>query len=227
MLGTKLKRLTAFVLCVATLLSCGTVVAFAGDSVGGSTTDQTLAEIKELLNAISYEEYETKNEEVPKAESTVEVDISNYVVDNGDGFAMVDGGLFTPQTGSVSWTVDVPETGKYAMKIEYYPDQNRSTSIERILKINDKVPFAEARFLTLPKHWVNEYADAVYAPKKGESAEAIAEEARAAGFEKVDIDDEGRVVIAFPESMTEALRAFCDKYAIRFFVNDIKPHGCG
>ena len=222
MLGTKLKRLTAFVLCVATLLSCGTVVAFAGDSVGGSTTDQTLAEIKELLNAISYEEYETKNEDVPKAESTVDVDISNYVVDNGDGFAMVDGGLFTPQTGSVSWTVDVPETGKYAIKIEYYPDQNRSTSIERILKINDKVPFAEARFLTIPKHWVNEYADAKYAPRKGESAEAIAEEARTAGFDKVDINDQGQVVIAFPEKMTQTMRAFCDTYAIRFFVNDIK-----
>ena len=42
----------------------------------------------------------------------------------------------------VSWTVNIPETAKYAIKIEYYPDQNRSTSIERTLKINDKVPFA-------------------------------------------------------------------------------------
>ena len=235
MLGTKLKRLTALLLCVATLLSCGTVVAFAGET-SGSTTNQTLADIKELLNAISYEEYETKNEDVPRAETTVQVDIGSFVVDSGkvdedgdvaaDEFGMVSGGLYTPQVGSVSWKIDIPETGKYAIKIEYYPDQNRSTSIERILKINDKVPFAEARFLTLPKHWVNDYADAVYAPKKGEDAATIAEEARAAGFKTVNVNDAGNVVIAYPkaedEAMTQTMRAFCDTYAIRFFVTDIK-----
>lgn len=233
MLGTKLKRLTALLLCVATLLGYATVVASAantgtsGDGTG-SITDVSLSEIKELLNAISYEEYEEKNKDVPRAESAVEVPIADFVVEQGvtgeGGFQMktVEGveALYTPQNGSVSWTVNIPETGKYAMMIEYYPDQNKSTSIERILKINDKVPFAEARFLSLPKHWVNEYADAVYAPKDGESAEAIAQAARDAGFDTVNVTD-GNVVIPFPDSLTQAMREFCDTYSIRFFVNDI------
>ncbi len=227
MLGTKLKRLTALLLCVSMLLGYGTVVAFAGDgSLEGSTTDQTLADIKELLNAISYDEYEEKNEDVDKADSVVEVDIGSFTVEDGTGYEMktVEGvqALFTPQNGSVSWNVEIDETAKYAIKIDYYADKNRSTSIERILKINDKVPFAEARFLTLPKHWVNDYAPAVYAPKDGESAEAIADAARDAGFTDVTVTEAGNVSITFPDFMTETMREFCDTYSIRFFITDIK-----
>ena len=236
MLGTKLKRLTALLLCVSMLLGCGTVVVFAGESTPGSTTDQTLADIKELLNAISYEEYEKKNQNnAKKATQAIEVDISSFAVESGDGFEMreVEGvqALFTPQNGAVSWNVEIPgevdETtgallaGRYAIKIKYYADKNRSTSIERILKINDKVPFAEARFLTMPKNWVNNYANAVYAPASGENAETIKADACGLGF-VAKVNDAGNVEIEFPDYMTEAMRDFCDSYGIRFFVTDIK-----
>ena len=228
MLGTKLKRLVAGLLCFAMLFGCTAVVASASgigsDDGSGSVTDSSLADLKELLNAISYDKYEEKNQNVPKADAAVEVSVKDFTVESGDGFELktVEGEqvLFTPQDGAVSWTMNVPKTAKYAIKIVYYPDRNRSTSIERILKINDEVPFAEARFLTLPKNWVNEYVDAVYAPKDGESAEAIAQAARDAGFAEVNVTD-GNVCIAFPEYMTEAMRAFCDAYEIRFFVTDI------
>lgn len=229
MLGTKLKRLVAGLLCFAMLFGGTTVIASASgigsDNEGaGSVTDSSLADLKELLNAISYDEYEEKNQTVPKADDVISVDIADFTVESGDGFEMktVEGesALFTPQDGSVSWTVNVEKTAKYAIKIVYYPDRNRSTSIERILKINDLVPFAEARFLTMPKNWVNKYANAVYAPKDGESAEAIAQAARDAGFAEVNIDN-GNVSIAFPEVFTQAIREFCDTYSIRFFVTDI------
>ena len=163
MLGTKLKRLVAGLLCFAMLFGGTTVIASASgvgsDNDGaGSVTDATLSDLKELLNAISYDEYVKKNQNVPKAESGISVDVSKYVVESGDGFEMKDvegeQALFTPQDGAVSWTINVDKTAKYAIKIVYYPDHNRSTSIERILKINDVVPFAEARFLTMPKNWI-------------------------------------------------------------------------
>ena len=129
---------------------------------------------------------------------------------------------YTPANGEASWTVTVPETGKYAIKIEYYPDANRSTSIERIFKINDKVPFAEARFLTLPKRWVNDYEDAILVPGKGQTAESLAAAAVEAGYkaETVRVED-GMVKISFPEFVTESMSAFADEYGVRFFQKDI------
>ncbi len=221
----RFTRIAAFLLSVLMLLSSAIVATSAADTEnGGSVTDTSLEELRELLNAISYEEYSEKYADVSRAEAAVEVPIADYVAD-GEGFEMktVDGeeALYTPQTGSVTWTVQVPETAKYAIMIEYYPDQNRSTSIERILQINGKVPFAEARFLTLPKRWENNYVDATLTPEKGTNADALAALATEAGYENVTVKD-GKVVIPFPDYMTNAMSTFADDYGVRYFQRDIK-----
>ncbi|MBP3666808.1 MAG: extracellular solute-binding protein [Clostridia bacterium] len=221
----KFLRIAAFLLCLTMLLGNAVVFASASDAEGsgGSITDVSLEELRELLNAISYEEYSDKNAAVPGATQTVEVQIDAYVTeDEGFKIETKDGinALFTPATGEVSWTVNVPETAKYAIKIEYYPDQNRSTSIERILKVNDKVPFAEARFLTLPKRWVNDYVDAVITPGKGETAESIATEAKSVGYTDVRQED-GKVLISFPDFVTQEMSEFADAFGVRFLQRDI------
>ncbi len=232
MLGTKFKRLIAGLLAFMMLFGGNAVIASASDKASGdSVTDTSLADLKELLNAISYDEYEAKNKNVPKAKEELVIDVLNYeeVVVVNDPFSeaeMSDGVkvLYTPQDGEVTWSVEIPETAKYAIKIEYYPfENNRSTSIERILKIDDAVPFAEARFLTLPKNWVNQYAAAVIEPED-ESAASVAEAAEAAGFtdagSTVTVEG-GKVSITFPQYMTESMREFCDTYEVRFFMTDI------
>ena len=226
MRGTKFKRLAAFLLSASMLLGSFAVVASAAEqdtSGGGSITDVSLEELKELLNAISYEEYTEANHDVPRGTETVEVSIKDYITED-EGFEYrTEGGreaLYTPYNGSVSWKVNVPTTGKYAIKLEYYPNQNRSTSIERILKINDKVPFAEARFLALPKRWVNDYTDAVLTPGAKQSADALADLAREAGYEDVRVED-GKVYIGFPDFMTQSMSEFADDYRVRFFQTDI------
>lgn len=221
----KFTRIAAFLLCLTMILGNAVIFASASDAdgSGGSITDVSLEELRELLNAISYEEYSDKNVAIPGATQTVEVDIEKYVTED-DGFKMEtkDGtsALFTPANGEVSWTVNVPETAKYAIKIEYFPDQNRSTSIERVLKINDKVPFAEARFLTLPKRWVNDYVDATIVPGKGESAESLAAAATEVGYPNVRIED-GKVRLGFPDFVTQEMSEFADTYGVRYFQRDI------
>lgn len=218
----KFQRIAAFVLCLAMVLGNAVVFASASEP-DGSVTDVSLEELRELLNAISYAEYTEKHQNVPTATQTIEVPIDQYVTED-DGFELhvVEGAeaLFTPQTGEVSWTVTIPETAKYAIKIEYYPDQNRATSIERILKINDKVPFSEARFLTLPKRWVNDYEDAVLTPGKGQTAEALAALATEAGYTDVTVVD-GKVVIGFPAYISKSMSDFADEYGVRYFQKDI------
>ena len=221
----KFTRIAALLLCLTMLLGNAVIFASASDAEGsgGSITDVSLEELRELLNAISYEEYSDKNAAVPGATQTVEVPIGQFSTED-DGFEMQtkDGvnALFTPANGEVSWTVNVPETAKYAIKIEYYPDQNRSTSIERVLKINDKVPFAEARFLTLPKRWVNDYVDATVVPGKGETAESIAAEAKAVGYTDVRVED-GKVKIGFPDFVTQEMAEFAETYQVRYLQRDI------
>ena len=221
----KFTRIAAFLLCLTMLLGNAVIFASASDADGSgdSITDVSLEELRELLNAISYEEYSDKNVAIPGATQTVEVPIAEYVTED-DGFKMEtkDGvsALFTPANGEVSWTVNVPETAKYAIKIEYYPDQNRSTSIERVLKINDKVPFAEARFLTLPKRWVNNYVDATIVPGKGESAESLAAAATEVGYPNVRIED-GKVRLGVPDFVTQEMSEFADTYGVRYFQRDI------
>ena len=213
----KFTRIAAFLLCLTMLLGNAVVIASASETENseGSITDVTLEELRERLNAITYEEYSVKNADVANATTAVQVPIDQYVTKDA-GFEMVqrDGAdaLFTPQNGSVTWTVNIPKTAKYAIKIEYYPDQNRATSIERILQINDKVPFAEARFLTLPKRWVNDYVDF-------EISADLADEAAAVGYTVVQKD--GKSYITFPEYITGEMAQFAEEYKVRFFQRDI------
>ena len=213
----KFTRILAFLLCLTMLMGSAVVCVSASDATNseGSVTDVTLEELRELLNAISYEEYSEKYADVGRADQAIQIPIDAFVTED-EGFKMEtkDGvnALYTPQNGSVSWTIDIPETAKYAIKIEYYPDQNRSTSIERILKINDKVPFAEARFLTLPKRWVNDYVDF-------EISADLVTEAKEVGYEVIEKD--GKSYITFPDFVTTAMADFAEEYGVRFFQRDI------
>ena len=168
MKGTRFLKPACWLLCAMMLIGQLTVLASAADgSTGSSTTSSSLADIKEMLNAASYEEYRAKHADAKRATQTVEVDVCGegaYTV-KGDGFKTVehDGvtGLYTPNTGSVTWTVEVPEDGLYAIRILYYPEEGRTTSIERVLMVNEEVPFSEARSLTLMKNWENQYQKAM------------------------------------------------------------------
>jgi len=224
----KFTRIAAFLLCLTMILGNAVIFASASDATGtgDSVTGTSLEELRELLNAISYEDYSEKNAAVPGATQTIVIDVSNYKTED-EGFKMElkEGvnALFTPADGEVSWTVNVPETAKYAIRFEYYPDQNRSTSIERTLKINDKVPFAEARFLTLPKRWLNEYTDAILTPGKGETVESLAAAAKEAGYTDVRIDGD-QVKIGFPDFVTQEMSEFADAFGVRFFQRDISKN---
>ncbi len=248
----KFTRIAAFLLCLCTLLGNVAIAVSAAESSssGSSSVDTSSSELRDLLNAITYQEYQKKNADVGRATGSVSVSITDYTVEsaNQDEFQIVtiDGeeALLTPQDGSVSWTVDIPQSvmpnnrreAKFAISIEYYPrdpaedvDTNRSTSIERILKINDKVPFSEARFLTIPKRWLNEYVEAILTTPEGMTNEQLKQAALDAGYDQVEIREtkvvetgkiESRVCIAFPEVFTAAMTDFANQYEVRFFQRD-------
>jgi hypothetical protein len=55
--------------------------------------------------------------------------------------------------------VDVPETGLYQLKFDYYPLSDPLISIEGAIKINGKYPYQESRRIVFPVDWKNETND--------------------------------------------------------------------
>ncbi len=261
---TKFQRFTAFLLCLMMVFGSFSAISVyaadnesSGNSNGSSTSGQTLAEIKELLNAISYEVYTSEHKGVAQADEKIVIDAANrnnIVLDKTDIDIIIGefGGknaLFTPGDGYVTWKVNIPKTAKYTMTIEYYPinkcdfEDNgdgtftvteydaskhsetkkwdveaKAASMERVLKINGKVPFAEARYLSLSKNWTSEYRKGFYS---GEDAKQVAKDAPDGLNAKYD---DGVAYFTFPEFWTSEISTFCQTYGIRFFKNDINSN---
>ncbi len=238
---TKFQRITALMLALVFLL-CGGVVSASADD---STTTVTTSDIKELLNAISYNEYVSQNENVPGATEELVIDATknvSFVTPAGVEYApqeatdsadkntayigTFDGvkALYTPSTGIATWTVDgIDKYEKYAMMIECYPVENKSASIERILKINNGVPFAEARYLTISKIWKNVYEDGRFELPKGESADTYIAKAAEMGIDASSVTEGEKTFIIYtmPEYWTEGTASLVDEQTVRFFTEDI------
>ncbi|MBE6546625.1 MAG: extracellular solute-binding protein [Ruminococcaceae bacterium] len=249
---TKFQRVTAFVLALVFLLCSGVVMIGAeeNDSVSQTTTD----DIRELLNAISYNDYihaeaqtgvdratedvvidATKNwryyKEVEKDHKTEQMILSqaDAEVDPDAELARVDTydgkqGLYVPATNMVSWTTDqVKEAARYYVEIEYYPIENKATAIERIFMINDKVPFAEARYMTMAKLWKNVYPDGQFEVPKDESAQDYLNKAKDMGIEASLTEKDGvsYIIYKMPEYWTADVASMVDEQTVRFFTSDI------
>ncbi len=75
-------------------------------------------------------------------------------------------GVYTPSSGDVTFKIEVPETGMYAIDLQYVPidkfDEDRDgvaetvstmTTIERMFFLDGSLPFNECRYLYMPRSW--------------------------------------------------------------------------
>ena len=161
---TKFQRIVALFLAVCTFLGCFMLTVSASDKDTAATgtnsvTSSAIANAKELLNTISYAEYLAlyKDETAyPKATESIVVQGVDYYAEKTDAKVSVETyngitALSTPDSGDVTWKVNVPKTAKYAIKLNYWPIEDKPTSIQRSFKINGEVPFVEAYYITLSK----------------------------------------------------------------------------
>lgn len=171
------SRLIAFLLSVLMLLGCVVPLSAVeetdatAEEAASSLATTTLKEISEALNTISYTEYTEKHADAPKGSREVAIDVTKYDADTTTAEVEVrsnvtdDFGntqpkaLYMGDSGIVTWSVDVPQTGKYAIEIVYTSESEKTNSIERMLYINGKVPFSQARYLLLTKNWVHHYSE--------------------------------------------------------------------
>ena len=197
---TKFQRLTALALTFVLLFGGAVSAGAAGNS---SVTDSTIESMRDILGAVSYEEYCMEYYEKDKdgnvvyvddkgnivkleagvfrdqngnivskdscaptwligqAEDDIVIDATAYDEEHTTATVSTDdfGGskaLLLPDTGDVSWKVNVDKSARYTIKLEYYPVEAKNTAIGRIFKINGSVPFSEARYLTMSKIYTND-----------------------------------------------------------------------
>ena len=158
-------------------------------------------------------------------------------------------GLYLPSLGKVTWTTNGfagRDPLKYTVEIEYYSSMNpddfggrvegsKATSIERIFEIGGKVPFSEARYMTIPKLYRSVDYYGMIEITEDLDVQAMMNEALAAGI-TVDPDpykdpQTGKDYIRYkkPESWNETNSAFvtdqnkddATNTPIRFFASDI------
>ena len=73
-------------------------------------------------------------------------------MDECDGMSNV---LYTEDESSVTWTIDVPETGMYNISLNYYTVESRGVDVEREFLINGEVPFFGADDLSFSRIWTD------------------------------------------------------------------------
>ncbi len=161
-MATKFKRAVA--LCLAILTFCSTffVSAAANDAKETSVTQDAIESAKELLGTISYSDYSKQYAETKRGTEEVVISGLDYIAEKTTAEVSkntYDGieALYTGDSGIVTYKVVIPEDGMYAISTDYWPVADKSTAIQRILRIDDKVPFSEAYYLTLPKVWTTIY----------------------------------------------------------------------
>ena len=251
-------RIAAFVFALIFVMSMFVPAVSAddssdSDSVSSTTTD----DIRERLNAISYNQYIANKAGINRANKNEEhifsaVENWSYVLKNGKEPAAEDEqakvtdeygktGLYVPSQGTVTWdwTGIITEARRYNIVIEYYPIVNKATSIERVLLINGKMPFGEARQVSIEKIWATSepYADVeivdgkiTYKIDKKKVEKTVAEwkaEAEAAGLTVSEtekkVGNEMKKVLRYemPTVWNETNTAYINKIGIRFFTTDV------
>lgn len=178
MKDTMFRRVIASALALA-LCASASVPAFADSEAADDSTLGTQATADDSatgdgssaattgtdsIRQTSYTNYVKKYTDAARPDKTVEVLGKDYdpasVTDAQITVTTVDGEndvmQWANQEGSVSWTVNIPETGVYNIKMIYEALESNTNDVEFSLLIDGESPYATASRIMLSKRWINE-----------------------------------------------------------------------
>ncbi len=134
-----------------------------------SYTLNSLDDMANLMVSLTYADYLADYANVPDTTKEIDIDVTKYNNDLSegeievnekdtvvrDGKEIVAGTVSTTDEGKLVYDIDVPETAMYSVTVEYYPIAGNASTIERILLIDDKIPFNEARYMNFTRVWID------------------------------------------------------------------------
>lgn len=109
----------------------------------------------------TYNDYLMEHASAKNAKSTVDVDIFAWNADKSYGTRIEQSlhgkkAVVTEDRSSVTWNVEVPESGFYNISVEYIATPSRNVDMERVLYINGEMPFSGADILSFSRLWKDE-----------------------------------------------------------------------
>ncbi|MBQ9374740.1 MAG: extracellular solute-binding protein [Ruminococcus sp.] len=184
MKNTLFRRVVSSVLVLALSATCclPALAESEESDVSVATKNQDLSVIKdinaELVDASNrenaYTNYVKKHKDDPRPDVEFTIKGKDYVsADDGAEVEVtsVDGKddvlKWSNQEGSVSYEIDVPETGVYNIEMGYEALAGRTTEIEFGLLIDDVCPYTTASRISLSKRWVNKTGQKILQDARG------------------------------------------------------------
>lgn len=172
----KTKRLLTSVLAGAMILASAVPVFAAKDDDTATDAESGSASLVESLTDTDYEEYLKKYEDVPAAGKEIEINATDYDKSMTTAKVSVEKGIYgdknevllVPTDGYATWEFDVDKAGLYTITVEYAATTKEgrdgevtsgANNIERVLYINNAVPFEETRTLSFKKTWSFDYTE--------------------------------------------------------------------
>ena len=111
--------------------------------------------------SISYAQYLSDHDGKSRPDRVITIPAAEYSRADGGEFRRLEAYKGHPGTsllrgeGEVEWKVHVEEEGMYNLSLLYYPVEGKSSSIERSIRIDGKLPFQEAGYLQFDRIWDN------------------------------------------------------------------------
>ncbi|MGN1122220.1 MAG: hypothetical protein ACI4RV_07615, partial [Eubacteriales bacterium] len=169
------NRLVTAMLVASMLVQPLTGLAVYADTTENAVTDDTsytlnsLGDMAKLMVSLTYADYLEDHSQVPDATTEITIDVTDYnrelsegeitVIEDDtvvrDGKDVITPTVVTTDEGQLVYDVDIPETAMYSITVEYYPVAGNSATIERILLIDDEIPFNEARYMNFSRVWID------------------------------------------------------------------------
>ena len=134
------------------------------NSVAENTELENIESAEFESNDVSYTQYiaSYNGAERPKKEIAVTNDSlsdkSTGTTFKSDVEGLDGSAVLTEEESFATWNFKVEEAGLYDLVIRYFPYGGKGGDINRILYIDGKIPFAEAKYLTISRIWKEEYS---------------------------------------------------------------------
>jgi ABC-type glycerol-3-phosphate transport system substrate-binding protein len=89
----------------------------------------------------------------------VNLSSTGYEIISGDAYQKNSNLILTQETSSLTFDFFIETSGYYNIKVNYFPIEGKSSNIERVLKIDDEIPYRAVERLVFPRLWISETND--------------------------------------------------------------------
>lgn len=171
------SRTVSVILSSLTALTCLTISAdSAADTPPYSSYSRDYYSIEHIDTEFpSYSDYYDTYASEKRPDTEILIGGANYVLAESGEFSTGNYGadgdirdnvlIWKSGSGSISYEINVPETGIYCIEMSYFPIESNNSHIELSMKIDGHTPYDTASRITLNRVWVNE--NDIYTDSRG------------------------------------------------------------